>query len=546
MVYWISLPVGWKLQDIQAALSVVIAFLCTGGVFVLVRFFWVRAARHVIKKKHAIPTHTLLSLNTVGEVIDVISLLRGDLFTTEYIHIVIQSICILLLTAASLLSALLARYSTRAPLLPMPRQVSGFLAERNLQSGSVGIVANQTLSALRRANFPPNQLLDFLPDPEVEWEYQLDQWTNSSWSMDCTHIELNEVPHANVQDCSGNVLDEIPYLNHLFSDWPETGWLMATAGSGFENSPTVWEDYNLFLHATWGINSCDNETMSTGYGYLCPMKEINVKTFWIHLKDVGRHGGDADCRLRRSHASLLRYTGMSCKLVRNTTELPSQDKFMSPGAIHDIAGAAPDAAYVQSIALAYHDQYTPRLIRESIEDLPITVIPGEELTQYYQAALLTKDTLLSSQHKTSRIINVYTPITQVSLICLILCCFGTFVVSLGLIHYYLFVFRYRGSLHDVPQSKLDWMVKNLKLENEQKEREKDMKQAYLMSPGSKIGTEFSTTSTLVTHRKGDMAASLAESSQSECGRQVSVRTNSREDSSLMESDSAGTRGWRHE
>lgn len=35
MVKWVSLDSSWTLQDVQAGLNVIIAFLCAGSVFVL-------------------------------------------------------------------------------------------------------------------------------------------------------------------------------------------------------------------------------------------------------------------------------------------------------------------------------------------------------------------------------------------------------------------------------------------------------------------------------------------------------------------------------
>lgn len=455
-----------------------------------------RAARSIIIHKQITPTHSLLSLNTVGEIIDIIWLLRGDLFTKKYVKIVVQSACILLLTTASLLSALLARYSTRTEIQAVPRKTSGLLAERTLQSGSAGATANQTLYALKRANFPPNQLLDFLPDLDTQWQYQEDQWTNSSWSMNCTSIELTEIPHANVQDCSPNLLDQVPYLNKLFSDWPRDKWQYGWSGSGYEYNLTEWKDYNLFLFGVWGVDMYSNDIFSPG-DCGCPMRELNIRVFWVHLQDVGKvDSNDTSCIFRRSPAKTLRYTGTTCHLVKNATSIPKEDLFLS-------TGAAPDIVLYSGIPSAYNMQYGSRLIRQSMQDLPISVLSGAEMVQFYQAYLIAKDTELSRQRRVSRTINVFLPVTQISLVCVVLCCVAGFVVFLGLVSYFVFVTRYRENLGSVPQSKLDWMVKFLRLENEQKE----VKEACFTTAGSEIGTDYSTASTLVAYRTGGAALS---------------------------------------
>lgn len=133
MTRWVSLKAGWKLQDVQAGLNVCIAFLCAGGIFVLVRYCWLLAARRVARQRD-VPAYSLLSLNTIGETIDVIWLLRHDLFARRYHGLLVQVVCVIFLTGATLMSGFIARFSTRYGTTVRQIDVNGTIAQRNTQS----------------------------------------------------------------------------------------------------------------------------------------------------------------------------------------------------------------------------------------------------------------------------------------------------------------------------------------------------------------------------------------------------------------------------
>src|SRR5436309_5336829 len=64
---WIALRAGWKLEDVQAALNVVISMLSTMGIFVFARFCWHETAARVDRSQN-VRLSSLLSLSTPGEV----------------------------------------------------------------------------------------------------------------------------------------------------------------------------------------------------------------------------------------------------------------------------------------------------------------------------------------------------------------------------------------------------------------------------------------------------------------------------------------------
>ncbi|KAJ9650341.1 hypothetical protein H2198_010349, partial [Neophaeococcomyces mojaviensis] len=201
MTYWIQFPETWRLQDLQAYLNVLISFLCAGGIFILVRTYWKAAARNIVRGEDVL-AQSILSLNTIGEVIDAMFLLRRDLLIVKrYRGLLVQSVFVILLTIASLFSGFIARYFTDTGTTEVSRNLTGAQAYRG--TGSVlnkQFEINRTMSELSQANFPLDQLADFRPTESSPWKYQPSQWANS-WAMDCHFLPLT--PVYNIQ-ATGN------------------------------------------------------------------------------------------------------------------------------------------------------------------------------------------------------------------------------------------------------------------------------------------------------------------------------------------------------
>ena len=176
---WVSLPPKWKLQDVQAALNVIIVLLSTLGVFTFARFCSQSNAPKIARNQ-AIPLSSLFSINTPGQAFDIHFLLRSKIFNHR--KICIQSVIVLCLSTTALLSAPIARYSTQNTSIIVPKQIMGLLANRGLSDIINAILQwNTTITSLDRARFPYNQVLDYLPDSDTRfpWVYKPEEWNNS-------------------------------------------------------------------------------------------------------------------------------------------------------------------------------------------------------------------------------------------------------------------------------------------------------------------------------------------------------------------------------
>ena len=443
-------------------LTVIIAFLCAASVFVLVRHFWVIAARQVTKRMD-VPAYALLSLNTVGETIDVVWLLRHEILSSRYRSLLIQCIFVVVLTVCTMLSGFIARASTRSVTAIVERDVEGSLATRDTESilyDSLDITA--VYKGLVEAKFPQTKLIEFWPSPYSGWIYNDEQW-NSSWTMDCKYNDTTLIPDTSIvtDNCTNGVWQQWPWIYDNWWDWgiKESSYSYYNSdGINFSQDENYFRDVLLFVHGyeIYTTELRDGLNLTTS---------LTMRTVAIHLHNVPRNGNDsAECTWVQGPIESAEYSSTTCDLKRNLGTRTGTDL--------DTWGAAPELADLDHQVSAYTQFYAGRLRRESFAGLPITNIPGHELAQIFQAYQATKDTggtlyyniTDPSRPKMQRTLDVSVHAAQVSLVCLVVCGVLAFVVLLGLLNYWLFVLLHFRHLHATPQSKLDWMLQTLKKE----------------------------------------------------------------------------------
>lgn len=453
MSKWVSLRDNWTLQDVQAGLNVIIAFLCAGAIFVLVRYCWLLAARRIASHRD-VPAYSLLSLNTIGETLDVIWLLRYDLFSSRYKGLLLQVICVIILTIATLTSGFIARFSTRWGTVIKERNTNGTIAQRFTSNVLYAEVdTNTTLAALKTARFPPNQLLEYLPNPEVQWDYVADQW-NSSWSMDCTYNRSTEIPNPRA---TGNCTDfgtEFPQVYDNYWDWtnPNTSTFYWQT-TGWRNTREEWRDWLVFTH---GVQYGEYDDANDGYN------DLEMRTVTIYMEHIPWNTSlPTECNFGEGPIGRAFYTSCNCKLTRKVAGRSSGDLYY---------GANPDGSDLLSEVQAYMEHYGNRFRKESSRNRTVSVIEGEELAMFYQAYHITKDTIVSPF--VFRKIDNFLRVPQVSIICLIICSIGWGFVIFGIFSYWTFVYRHWHRLDKTPQSKLDWMLSTIRTDTHDKSHDR--------------------------------------------------------------------------
>lgn len=169
MCSWTSLPRRWRLEDVQAGLNVLFTALSALVIFVSVRLSWQSGARRIVQME-AVPLPSILTLNTPGEALDALFVLRHRI--PRHSKILTQSIIVIMFSITTLISGPIARYASRRTSITTDADVHGYLAMRTHNSNAdEQVMWNLTLTSLDRAGFPTDELLDYLPDTATHWLY---------------------------------------------------------------------------------------------------------------------------------------------------------------------------------------------------------------------------------------------------------------------------------------------------------------------------------------------------------------------------------------
>ena len=433
---WINLSRHWRLQDVQAALNVLITSLGALGVFACARFCWQSS---VIQRdrQHNIPISSLLSINTFGEAVDVLWLLKARILHRRHIKILIQACLAIILSVAAVLSGPIARYSTNVARTVVALPVPGLIAYRREDSIlNAPVIWNQTMFSVERAGFPYDQLLDYLPDPLIDWTYNPSEW-NSTWAMQCNDTNQTSIT---LEDVGGNcsvTLYELPGLQKIISLEKYSADNVSDWWGGEYDESGRYSDILLCLGAAKVIDR-DNVTGKA--------HQMTLDLAAIHMHNLSiQQDSDSSCFFGEGPVGSASYTKTECTLTRRA---------MDPS-LRYIAFPDTDTPWLVSRALA--ELYLAQFIQESIRGTNFTVITPNDLKRFYQIWVATKDT--QEGYPVTRTISVHVPVVQLSTAFLVICLLVFLLIAVSLGSYILNYLRNRKTFEDVPQSKLEWMLR---------------------------------------------------------------------------------------
>jgi hypothetical protein len=441
MAAWVSLPPKWKLQDVQAALNVIVVLLSTLGVFTFARFCWQSSATNIVRNQ-AIQLSSLLSINTLGQAFDILLLLRSRIFNHRKIFV--QSVIVLSLSTTALLSGPTARYSTQNTYTIVPKQITGLLANRRMYNVINDIVQwNTIITSLDQAGFPYNQILDYLPDSNTldPWVYKPEEW-NNSWAMDCRYTYLTPITLYDTGNCSSNstIYSEIPGLDDIIPANKYGANVQYDYGYYWEGDSNMNKD-TLMAMIGWKYNNNDNTTNIT--------YDMSITLASVHLHEHPRQMNDSSfCIFGRGNVTSASYTRIECdlrRLIRNSNVNYT---------------AFPDTNdYTGYVAIGLTDFHRAQLPLESISNITITVPTPQDLIRFYQAYLISKDTFIPDP--VSRVLSFRVQIVQLSVVFLVITILLVILVLLGILTYGFSMLRYSSTLGEMPQSTLDWILKSI-------------------------------------------------------------------------------------
>lgn len=433
--WWLPLDSDWALQDVQAALNVVITTLCALSIFVVSRICWSLGARMVVTRQN-VPISSILSVSTLGDVLDIAGLLKWQLFRRAHVKLFAQALAVAVFSAAALLSGPISRYSTR--LGQAPRDVSGVTVARGYHSFSqAAVLWNQTFASLDRAGFPYDQLLDYFPDPSYLWLYVPEEW-HPKWRMECRETDLTPISLKVVNNCSSTIYSEIPGLDSVIPASPPASdsmyyWV------GYYHNGTRLKDGIIFMAAA----SVTDISNTSGIA-----RAMSLQIAAVHVHDLLlREDGESNCSFAGDHIESSAFSKVDCDL-----RYQGDDNANATAAYPDVFQPT---SFVSNLA----DYYGVRVNSESVRNIPITTISPRDLIRFYQTWLITKDT--QGMEIASRRLTVRDSVVELSIVFLAitLALFTSIVLGLCCDRFYLTVSsRPKLALRAIPQSKLDWLL----------------------------------------------------------------------------------------
>jgi len=361
-------------------------------------------------------------------------LLKARIFSRRHVKILVQACLVVFLSFTALVSGPIARYSTRLGHRISDYDTPGKITWRRHDSIlGASVVWNTTTLSLDGANFPYDQLLDYLPDPTIDWVYDPREW-NSSWTLDCDHTELTQIELEDAGNCT-SMFDEIPGLTKVISldkfdrDNVSSWW-------------TAYYEDGVHKDALLGMGAAKETSIDHATGIT---NEMVIDLAAIHLHKIRMQKNSSSlCDFGEGPIESASYTKIACT-VRRIDLNPEQ---------HNIA--FPDSATPWLVSRALVQNYQAQFIRESIRD-NITVITPVDLQRFYQVWVATKDT--QNGFPVSRSLSVRLPIVQLSTVFLGFAILTVILIILGIGTYIFTALRYRKIFEDTPQSKLEWMMK---------------------------------------------------------------------------------------
>jgi hypothetical protein len=440
---WFILSLRWPLEDVQAALNVLISVFSAIGIFTFARFCWQSATLHLTKQRD-VPVASLLSLTSPGEAFQVLWFLNfRSLSAKKYRRILFQSLIIFGLSVAAILSGLIARFASRQGHTIIPVEMHGSLATTSWNSMvEADVTWNRTKTSLADAGFPLDQLLDFLPDPSEPWVYREDEW-NNTWHAQCQFDPLTPISLTATGNYSdGSWFTEIPGLYDIvplrFIDL-SIEW---SSSLGSASQGDTYTDVLIFfvtvIQQKEGLQFAEDISM-----------ELLVSA--IHLHDAPMAPLTSNGTFGKGPIGKSSYTRAICDLSRsaatiNATYIAYPNLFLP--------------SYDDTFSQAIEEHYHAPFFYQAINDLPVWVPTGEDMFRFYQAYLISKDT--QDYYPATRIISTWVPTVELSSIFLAVVILIGLLIVTGLVHHSFFLWRYHSAISQMPESKLDWLLQSLR------------------------------------------------------------------------------------
>ncbi|CEI70861.1 unnamed protein product [Fusarium venenatum] len=392
---WVTLPLVWDLGNARAVTTLLISLLCVFGIWVLSYFRWKHHAAKV-NRQALVGLFDLLVVSSAGDAMDTTTAVFKTGHWLTHVRLLLYCVLVVLLSILGIAAGPVARYIVDYGFVIRDTEVPGAMAtidHTNVRSALVKW--NSTINRLDAAGFPYTEMLDFLPDNGVDWQYKSSEW-NSSWKMSCEYTPLTEFPVKAEWTIPAMILDEIPDVRLAYpSDIQETLFrYREVAGlAGFYAKRTLYQDLLLFVLLSTGSNTvrvqANNETM-----------RMTFLAFHLHNIPRANVRGNNERSFGIGPAEYSAYTRADCDIRLGRVLDPNHIAYLW-------------TEDTDSIVRAFSDFHQANLVEQSINNKSIYHPTGQDLIRFFQTYMITKDT--QYQHAVARTISkgIFVPRTKV-------------------------------------------------------------------------------------------------------------------------------------
>ncbi|KAL5328102.1 hypothetical protein ACEPPN_005810 [Leptodophora sp. 'Broadleaf-Isolate-01'] len=253
---WVICPKWWSLSAAQSALSAVIVILALVSTYALNEVTYRHACNRIFNTYHKTPLSVLLPITSLGEAWETVRRRKLKMLRKKNRGRLILSITIAMITmlptwsSAITNAAVQNRLAVRRENINTSWTTKGDGSTGNLMDA--GPLWNDTISSLNQANFPYDQLLEFLPELTEPWVYVSQEWART-WTMACNYTPETPLPHV-----TGSGDNTFYYPIDDFAAYRDTfdqRWLAAPEFR-IDSDWTVWSNSTLaddapFKEALW-------------------------------------------------------------------------------------------------------------------------------------------------------------------------------------------------------------------------------------------------------------------------------------------------------
>lgn len=434
---WVSLPRTWQLQNIQAALNVIICAISALTTFCCIRFCWWAGTKRV-KTVGRTTLTSLLTVNTIGEAYDLINLLGMRIFSPRHALLLVQSLLVLVFVTTTLISGPISRFSTRRHPKTTIKGTPIFPA---MKTFDIIAYANDYWTNITRsletAKFPRDRLLDFLPATDVEWDFVPSEWSKT-WSMQCNSIQRTSINITGSGNCSdptfSSTYQAFPQLWDVINITNYDTYGIEWSGFWLSNVNPV-QDMLWFAYAS-SITERDNTT-DIVYGMNISMATVHFHNIYQNLTKPN------DCIYAARPVDAASWIRTDCRLERKRDV---QDEGLVP---------YPDSSEQSIIASALNQNFQARFMMEAATNRTITEIQPDDLIRFYQVYMISKDTQF--RQPVMRSLTVVEEVPQLSVALLTIMLFLVIASILAASTWCSFFLTHHDASR-VPQTKLDWVL----------------------------------------------------------------------------------------